>query len=80
MTTQPHATVYLTRDEIDLIIAGLNAGLKQHYYEYDCVPTEQITLTAKFQNKHNEFVRCRKCMKLYNKEYSWTECCAGEEE
>lgn len=80
MTVQPHASLYLTRDEIDIVIAGLSAGLKHHYYEYDCIPTEQIALTAKFQTKYNEFVRCNKCRKLYNKEYSWTQCCGEEEE
>lgn len=73
------ANCYLTRDELDLIIAGLSESLRKHYYDSDSIPTLIIDLTAKLQIRRNEFIRCEKCGKIYNKEYSWTVCCEEEE-
>jgi len=74
-----NASVYLTEDELQMLLEGLNCGLANHYNDYDCMPDDIITLFAKIQTVKNDFQRC-KCGKRYYKDYSWSVCCKEEEE
>ena len=74
--------LYMTKEEIQTVINGLNLLLEQHYRQYeDDVPEFLIDGISKFIQIRNNFKYCVNCRNYWYKSWSHSECrCPAEEE
>lgn len=64
--TPPSDSLYLTKDETNMLIVGLNFSLERHYNRYDDVmPDDLIKLVARVMDFNNKFGYCHQCRTHY---------------
>ena len=75
--------LYLTKNEIQLVIDGMNYSLAKHYDEYDTdLPENQVLLIQKLLQIRQKFKYCANCRDFFYERWSNSECrhCPTEEE
>lgn len=75
--------LYLTKDEINLLLDGLHYSLEAHYDQFEKdLPEDQVLLVNKLIEIKRKFKYCSKCRDFYYERWSNSECrnCPTEEE
>ena len=82
-TKPPANDIYLTKDEVIILLDGINLKMEKHYQSYDAdLPEDLVILSGRMMTLKSSFVYCHTCRKEWVRRWSNDECttCPGDEE